>query len=156
MRNMSASKRSSWVLVAALGVVGVSHWTAYAASLEDQQQAAGAIVTQAKGLAKVQGTDMDKKRSSVTVKDHSREYKLPIKKWEKGALITKDEKTGGEVRQEFVYPIFDCAATEIRIQGDNSLCWEVCKEACDGYGVCHSVCWWKCASQGGEGDPRKP
>ena len=52
MRRMSTRKwTSGWALVATIGVV-VSYGTAYAASLEDQQQAAGEIVTKTKDLAK--------------------------------------------------------------------------------------------------------
>lgn len=55
MRRLSTGKRAAnWVLVAAFGVVGSCSWTSYAAALEDQQQAAGAIVTRAKELGKVQ------------------------------------------------------------------------------------------------------
>ncbi|PIR19145.1 MAG: hypothetical protein COV48_03575 [Elusimicrobia bacterium CG11_big_fil_rev_8_21_14_0_20_64_6] len=54
------SKRmSGWALVTAIGVVGAYSWTAYAASLEDQQQAADVIVTKAKELAKVQAAHKD-------------------------------------------------------------------------------------------------
>ncbi|HAZ08679.1 MAG TPA: hypothetical protein DCZ01_09210 [Elusimicrobia bacterium] len=165
--------------MAAIGIVGICSGTSYSVSLEDQQQLAGTLVTKAKELvgrvradvfrceeAKtadieagptwIQRTVVDKKKSNVTVKGRGGEYNLPIKQWEEGVLITKDEKTGAEVRHDFLYPIFDYAASKMLIQGDNALCWEVCREACDGYGVCHSVCWWKCASQGGQGDPRKP
>ena len=92
-------------------------------------------------------------KSKVTIQKKSESLSLPISKWETGVVITKDEKTGSEIRQEFKYPIIDYSGSHIL--GDNSLCWQVCKDACDGYGVCHTVCWWKCASQGGEGDPRK-
>ena len=55
MRRLSTGKRAaSWVLVAAIGVVGSYSRAAYAASLEDSQQAAGAIVTKARTLAEVQ------------------------------------------------------------------------------------------------------
>lgn len=55
MRRMATGKRTaSWALVAVIGVVGSYSWTAYAASLEDSQPAAGVIVTKAKDLAKVQ------------------------------------------------------------------------------------------------------
>lgn len=55
MRRMSTGKRvTGWALVAAIGVVGSYTWTAYAGSLEEEQQAAGVIVTKSKELAKVQ------------------------------------------------------------------------------------------------------
>ena len=43
-----------WALVAAIGLVGFYSRTANSGALEDQQKAAGAIVTQAKELANVQ------------------------------------------------------------------------------------------------------
>jgi hypothetical protein len=93
-------------------------------------------------------------KATVVAKQNGKQLSLPIARWETGTLITKDEKTGAEVRQDFKYPVFD--HSQFRLFGDNSLCWQVCRDACDGYGVCHAVCWEHCASQGGEGDPRKP
>ena len=93
-------------------------------------------------------------KSVVKLEQKGKETTLRILKWETGTLITKDEKTGADVRQTFKYPVLDQSG--FHTMGDNTLCWQVCKDACDGYGVCHAVCWWKCAGQGGEGDPRKP
>jgi len=51
------SKRvAGWALVAAVGIIGAYSWTSHAASLEDSQATAGAIVTKAKELAKVSAT----------------------------------------------------------------------------------------------------
>jgi hypothetical protein len=38
--------------------------------------------------------------------------------------------------------------------GDNSLCWDWCRNVCDGYGVCWVQCFTRCAP-GDNGDPRR-
>ena len=93
-------------------------------------------------------------KASASGEQNGKKVTLPIKKWENGTLITKAHKRGADVKQQFKYPVFDQSG--FHAMGDNTLCWQVCKDACDGYGVCHAVCWTRCASQGGEGDPRRP
>ena len=101
----------------------------------------------------VEGLGLGGRKLQVIVQKDGKAIYLPIAKWETGAVITRDDKTGLGFRQEFKYPIIDYLGYEI--SGDNSLCWQMCKDACDGVGVCHSVCWWKCASEGSAGDPIK-
>lgn len=78
---------------------------------------------------------------------------VPIAAWETAVITTKDGKTGQMRSEEIRYPVFDLAGI-VQPMGDSSLCWQVCKDACDGFGVCHAVCWTKCSGQGGPGDPR--
>ncbi len=77
---------------------------------------------------------------------------VPIQRWETGYMVTKDA-TGNEVRQSYQYPIIDLG--NFRQVGDGQLCWQVCHEACDGYGACWLSCTYHCTNGGGEGDPRR-
>ena len=93
------------------------------------------------------------RKTSVSCEYRGREVTVPILRWETGVNITKDSK-GQEVRQEYQYPIIELG--DYQAEGDGGLCWNTCKNACDGYGVCWLSCTYHCTSQGGSGDPRKP
>ena len=91
MRRLAKGKRvMGWALVAAIGLVGFYSRTANSGALEDQQKAAGAIVTQAKELANVQA-----ERSRVAREAEKAEK--PI-----GALTEMLSSCPKEARAEFM------------------------------------------------------
>lgn len=90
-------------------------------------------------------------KTSASCDYNGHKLTVPIVRWEKGVNIVKDEN-GQEIRQEYQYPIFKLP--DYQAVGDYGLCYQVCHDAC-GNSICWPVCTWHCASQGGNGDPRK-
>ena len=94
------------------------------------------------------------RKMSGTCSYEGRTVSYTVRRWETGRITTKDEN-GNEVLRSFEYPVL-APLTDVRTMGDFDPCWNVCHDVCDGYGVCMAVCTYKCATQGGTGDPRRP
>lgn len=141
---------SRWIVGILLGMSSVA-WAQEGFLLPAQEQALKEI-TQTTRAAEAVAFPSARRKQACT--EHPvRPRCVPIAAWETAVITMKDSKTGQMRSEEIRYPVFDLAGIA-QPMGDNSLCWEVCKDACDGYGVCHAFCWTKCASQGGPGDPR--